>query len=81
MVLGPLTVGSPDELLIQDPLFYDDNGIYCSTRHRFAKRKHVDWEDMLQEKWVLGPEVRPRPRGSMMCLWRTACPHRDSPGS
>jgi len=59
MVLGPLTVGGQDRLLIQDPLFYDDNGIYCSIRHRFAKRKHVDWEELLKEKWVLGPRGSP----------------------
>jgi DNA-binding transcriptional LysR family regulator len=55
MVLGPLVVKSEDKLFVQDPLFYDDNGIYCSVRHPFAKRKQVTWGELLKEKWVLGP--------------------------
>jgi DNA-binding transcriptional LysR family regulator len=55
MVLGPLMLKGEDELVVQDPLFYDDNGIYCSVRHPLAKRKHVEWEELLGQKWVLGP--------------------------
>jgi DNA-binding transcriptional LysR family regulator len=55
MVLGPLMVKAEDELIIQDAMFYDDNGIYCSVRHPFAKRKQVHLEELLAEKWVLGP--------------------------
>jgi len=55
MVLGPLIAKGDDKSVIQDPLFYDDNGIYCSTKHPFAKRKHVEWEELLEQKWVLGP--------------------------
>jgi DNA-binding transcriptional LysR family regulator len=55
MVLGPLMLKVEDALVIQDPLFYDDNGIYCSVHHPFAKRKHVEYSALLKEKWVLGP--------------------------
>ena len=55
MVLGPLLLKGEDALVIQDPLFYDDNGIYCSVRHPFAKRKHVGYSELLKEKWVLAP--------------------------
>ena len=55
MVLGPLMLKGEDDLFVQDPLFYDDNNIYCSVHHPFAKRKRVDWEELLGQKWVLGP--------------------------
>ena len=55
MVLGPLMLKGDDDSLVQDPLFYDDNSLYCSVHHPFAKRKRVNWEELLQERWVLGP--------------------------
>jgi DNA-binding transcriptional LysR family regulator len=55
MVLGPLLVKGENSLAIQDALFYDDNGIYCSASHPFAGRKHVPLSELLKEKWVLGP--------------------------
>ena len=55
MVLGPLLLKGEDLQVTQDPLFYDDNGIYCSIRHPFAKKKHVSYSELLKEKWVLGP--------------------------
>ena len=55
MVLGPLLVNGAASLVTQDALFYDDNGIYCSVNHPIANKKHVSLNELLKEKWVLGP--------------------------
>lgn len=47
------TPKSPNDRLVQEPLYEDEFVIFCSERHRLAKRKRVTIPDLVNERWAL----------------------------
>jgi DNA-binding transcriptional LysR family regulator len=66
VVLGPLLAGEEARGYVQEVIFYDEIGVYCSPGHSLGAAQTVSIDDLHAADWVLGPPgsfVRTRVEG------------------
>src|SRR4051812_846762 len=74
LVLTHLELPKTERSLLIEPIYQESIGILASSRHQFSRRRHLPWEELAKQPWVV-----PRPgttvRTAFDRLMQTYCPN------